>query len=247
MIHHTTLEVNIVRHCNLRCACCSHAAPFARHEHMTPGVLARDLAALKPFLHVDKVVVLGGEALLHTGLCDMLDVVRGSGVGDELVVTTNGTLLHRMPEAFWMKIERLRVSIYPLLDRKMVELAQEKSKRYGFALDANEFNEFYKLFKAAPDDGAESFNAYPWRRECWTVHEGCFFLCPCSAFFPPSVMGLPFGTDGLPLDGLTKTGLERFIGSRHPLKTCRICHCFSERVPWHEAGSREEWMKGATI
>jgi hypothetical protein len=249
MISAISLESNIVRRCINHCGSCSHASPFAEPYFMKPEQLAKDLATLKPFIHAGLFSILGGEPLLHPQICDFIDAVKASGISDTVEVLTNGMLLERMPEAFWEKLQRLVVSAYPnKFTPAMRRLAEERSKRHGFFFGAREYTEFYRQFKHEPDDGAESFKDCPWKLRCWTVHDGYFFLCPQSAFFTDSIMGLPQTTDGLPIDEkLTEQKLADFINQKEPFVSCRICHSYKEIVPWHEiTTNHEDWVKDAT-
>jgi hypothetical protein len=148
-----------------------------------------------------------------------------------------------MPEAFWEKLERLVVSAFPnKFTPAMRTLAEYRSKKHGFFFGVREYREFYKQFKLDPD--AESFKDCPWRLRCWTVHDGYFFLCPQSAFFPDSFMGLPQTTDGLRIDkNLTEQRLSDFINRKAPLASCQICHSYKEIAPWHEiTTNRADWV-----
>ena len=248
MINLNTLESNITRHCTQRCACCSHASPWAKPYFMRPEQLAKDLAVLKPFVHCRQFFALGGEPLLHPKICEILDVITASGITDQNGVLTNGALLGRMPEEFWQKVKCLRISVYPKLDRAMISLAQSKASQYGFFLGISYIDLFWKQFKRTPDDGRESFAHCPWKGSCLTVHDSHFYLCPNSAFFPDSFMGLPIETDGLPLDeNLTEEKFQSFLDRKEPLTTCQICHSYAERNLWHEVNSLEEWKKDATL
>jgi cyclic pyranopterin phosphate synthase len=250
MIHAISLEANITRHCINHCASCSHASPFARPYFMQSDQLAKDLATLKPFFHAGVFSILGGEPLLHPQICNFLDVIIGSGIADTVEVLTNGSLLERMPEAFWPKLDRLVVSAYTgKFTASIRKLVEERARQHGFFFGVREYDAFYKQFKHQPDDGVNSFKSCPWKKRCWTVHDGHFFLCPQAAFFPDSFMGLPQITDGLSLDEkLTEETLLAFINRSDPLCTCRICDSYSELRPWHEVTtSRKEWMEDATV
>ncbi len=250
MISAISLEANITRHCNQRCASCSHASPFASPYFMKPEQLAKDLATLKPLIHAGIFCVLGGEPLLHPQICDFLDVVNASGIADKSEVLTNGALLERMPEAFWAKLQRLVVSAYPgHFTPAIRSLVEERSRRHGFFMGIREYDKFYKQLKAKPDDGVASFLGCPWKQRCWTVHDGCFYLCPQAAFFPDSFMNLSIQTDGLPIDGtLTEQILSDFIHRQQPFVSCRICDPYTKLEPWHEVKtSKADWIKDATV
>lgn len=241
MIHRPSLEVNIVRHCNQRCAACSHAAPWAKHYEMTPEAMREDLLALEPILTVDRLYLLGGEPLLHKRLMDMIAVANESPVGKQTSIITNGLLLDRVPEAFWSEIDFLRISVYPTLPEAMIDLARKKQAEHKFELDIMGVTNFYKQFAVMPN--ADHFHRCPWKTTCLTMHEGYLYLCPNSAFFPEQFMGLPPTTDGWPISGIQEEFLLRFLTRSEPLVTCRICCCWTEEMPWKQSPTREQWVQ----
>jgi hypothetical protein len=213
---------------------------------MEPDQLARDLAILSPLLKVGTFYCSGGEALLHPKIVELVKVAKASGISKCVAVLTNGRLLHKMPEEFWQSIDFLRVSVYPNLDWTNIGIAKVKALKYGFALGITESDQFFKQFSKTPVPDA--FKRCPWKKECFVVHEGKFFLCPQSAFFPDRFMELPEGTDGLPLnESLTEENLTGYINRKLPFQACTICLSYTQQAPWREAVSEEEWKRLSTI
>jgi GTP 3',8-cyclase len=249
MIRLGHLDLNICTHCNNRCVACSHASPFTKAYHMKPAVLERDLEAIKPFLSFARLQLVGGEPLLHPNITDMLYVARCSGVGDQVMVITNGKLLPRMPDKFWELLGILQISVYPGLDPAILDLAYAKGKELGFGVAHTVFTDFYLQFSKEPTDGQESFKNCIWKADCYTLHEGRFFLCPQSAFFPHQFQHLEAGVDGLPIvDCLTEGILSDFLQRETPFNACKIC-CggHGQTVPWQEPKTKEEWLKLSTL
>jgi hypothetical protein len=248
MINLGHLDINVVTHCNNRCASCSHASPFTKAWQMTPQDMFNDLMAIKPFLHFGLIQLVGGEPLLHSDLRKMIWVAKQSHVSDMVTVTTNGRALDKQPEEFWQELQGLQISIYPGLDVKQIEFARAKVESYSFALYTRAYTEFYQQFKATPDDGRDSFKNCHWKSDCYTLHRGKFYLCPQSCFFPHNFMGLPAGVDGLDLEGLTQDRLDDFLNRKEPFHACRIC--LANRMvtkPWVESKTREAWLKDSTL
>lgn len=214
---------------------------------MEPETMARDLVALKPFLHFETLFLLGGEPTLHPKLKTFMALAKTSGVANKTGVITNGRLLPKMDESFWHLLDVLRLSIYPGLPPEILALCQAKQEKHQFIFEPMVFDEFYKQFKKEPDDGVESFKNCPWKTSCYTVHEGKFYLCPQSTFFPKLFQGKE-SADGLPLADLTEEKLAAFLDRTDPLETCRIC-CggHTETLPWRESKTREEWLRDSTI
>lgn len=241
------LDINICTHCNSRCASCSHGSPFTPKYNMSPGVLDRDLESIQPFLSFHRLQLVGGEPLLHPQITDMLYIARKSGVGKEVMIITNGKLLPKMNDVFWGLVQLLQISVYPNLDPEIVPFAEAKGKEWGFPVYHTVFTDFYKQFSKEPTDGQKSFNQCIWKTDCYTLHEGHFYLCPQSAFFPKTFQGLAPNIDGLPLVGLTEEKLDAFLGRSQPFNACKIC-CggHGETVPWQEPRTKEEWIALST-
>lgn len=247
MIYHPySLEANVCRHCNNRCVSCSHASPWAKPYFMEPAQLEKDLAILSPLMKVEIFYCSGGEALLHPKIVELIKVAKASGISKCVAVLTNGRLLHKMPEEFWASIDFLRVTVYPNLDRINIGIANAMSMKFGFEFGFTEADRFFKQFTKIPVPDA--FKRCPWKKECFTVHEGKFFLCPQSAFFPNRFMDLPEGTDGLSLnESLTEEHLEGYIKRQLPYRACEICLSYTQPEPWREAESEQEWKELSTI
>lgn len=237
------LDLNIVTHCNMRCAGCSHASPFSKAWFMSEETIQIDLLTLKPILTPRTVHIVGGEPLLHPKLTAILKLVHGMGFRTSII--TNGKLLPRMPDEFWKSLEYLQLSVYAPLDRGVVRLAEEKSKALGFGLGVTEFTEFYK--QLIPMSDGSSFHNCPWKTDCYTVHDGFFYLCPQSTFFPSRFMGLAATVDGLPLDGITEKKLREFMDRKQPFNACKICRGYGEKMPWKESKTAAEWLKDSQV
>lgn len=245
MIEIEHLDLNIVRHCNMRCVSCSHASPFVKRWFMSLESAERDLLALKPFLKPKNVNLVGGEPTLHPLLADFMRLTKRIRLDDKTVVITNGTLLPRMSDDFWAELESLRVSVYPVLDRNILGLCERKAAEFGFDLRMDEVSEFYAQFDDVPD--GSSFHDCHWRKDCYTVHEGFFYLCPQSAFFPARFLELPPTVDGLPLAGLTEEKLVAFMNRDVPFHACRICRSYGHPQPWKEASTLGEWLRESSV
>lgn len=236
------LDWNIAESCNLACVSCSHAAPVAPAGFLTLAQIERDLEALKPVVRFHACQLVGGEPLLHGEIVEIMRLMKRVRLDAATVVITNGTLLPRMAEDFWRELEYLSISVYPVLKAECLELAREKQKQYGFGLGERVFTEFHRQFRKEPNDGSH-FAACHWKSDCWTAHDGHFYLCPQSALFPKRFMGLAANVDGLPLAGLTEETLQAFIHRTEPLNACRICMANEMKpAPWREA-PRKEWLE----
>jgi len=239
------IDVNVVRHCNLKCVSCSHASPYATPWSMTLEMIERDLNILKPILHPHSVAIVGGEPTIHKQIVDIMRLVKRIRMDDKCMVVTNGKILHKMPEDFWKELEIIRLSVYGNISPETKPLIEKKREQYGFEYDAYDFPEFFQQFDVVPD--GSSFHDCPWKTDCYTVHDGKFFLCPQSAFFKEVVPDLAGTDDGLSLDGITEEKLMAFMERKEPLNACRNCRAYGNPKPWRESKSKTDWMEASTI
>ena len=244
MIEIAHLDLNVVNHCNLSCVNCSHGSPAAVPYSMSLETIERDLTALKPFLKPHAVNLVGGEPTLHKQIVDIMRLTKRIRLDEATVVITNATLLPRMSEEFWQEVEYLSISVYPVLKPECLELAREKQEQYGFGLGERVFTEFHRQFRQEPNDGSH-FQTCHWKSDCYTVHEGFFYLCPQGAFFPQRLIGIRAEGDGLALDGITEEKLRAFMGRTEPLNACRICMANEMKpAPWRES-PRKDWLEAS--
>jgi len=238
-------EANICRHCNNKCVSCAHASAWSKPYFMEPKQLKRDLSKLSQIVHYTHFHILGGEPLLHPELCEMLEIAKSSGISNEVGIITNGSLLPRMPDEFWIKPQYIHISAYPNLDVKVIEIAEEKSKEYGFFLRVNYYDTFWKQFDWQSQ--GESFNKCPLKNCCATVHDGFFYRCPQSAFFTDVFLGLPQSIDGLPIDDhLSENIFTDYMNRKDPFNACNICRPYGGEIKWHQCFDKTQWIIDST-
>lgn len=237
------MEVNAARYCVLKCCGCNHASAFTDHYLMEPVTLERDLNYIKDMIRVKLFMCQGGEALIHPQVTDLVRIMAASGVSNQTGILTNGVLLPKMKDSFWQTLSsckaQLRISIYPDLNPEVPVMAERKCKEYGIPFFPRKVAYFTKPFGSFPN--GESFYGCAWSH-CLTVHEGYFYRCPQSAFFPKQFMKLPETIDGLPLKNLTEECLHTFLHQDKPLVSCRMCAGDrGEKIPWHQVKKEEDW------
>lgn len=247
-------ELNVAEHCNLRCRGCSHLSPISPRVFVAPEALEHDLTRLGRVYHAGVVRLLGGEPLLHPDLLAVIAAVRRSGIADRVRVVTNGTLLPRMPDAFWQAIDELWVSSYPGQQLGAPELAavraQAAAARVPLRLtDIATFRQPYVAGDThSPSLTRQIYDScaviHDWR--CHTVAEGYFYKCPQSYFIPRrlgAAADLAPTADGLAITDAPEFGaaLRAYLEADTPLAACQRClgtvgHQFA-----HRQASRAEW------
>lgn len=251
------LEFNLVRHCNFSCLACNHFSPIAERWLMEPEELERDLAVLTKVAHWSFACCQGGEPTLNPRLIEFLEIVHRSGISDQVGMLTNGSLLDRLPEAFWKTAAKvnleLRCSVYAKLPEHIIPFAESKCAEYGIKFRSWKTDGFMPMFQKHEDRGQATWDKCPWKR-CWTLHCGYLYFCPQSAFmpgqFPEMFNGRPEPfVDGYPIATLTPEVIEEMLVRPHALKSCEICVGHgAEARPWTESPrERETWIKKATL
>ena len=253
-IQNSDCEINVAEHCNLACRSCSHLSPMMHRSFVDPEEVFRDLSTLAASYKVHQVKLLGGEALLHPYLSDVIQAVLLSGIADGICVVTNGVLLPRMPETFWNSVNHVWVSSYPgfELSPQEVERCQQLAKQHGVQLDIypdTTFRESHASLGSSDEFLVKRIYstcrvAHEWR--CHTIAHGYFFKCPQSYFIPKGLgpaSGLTIEADGLRIssDPSFKWDLLSYLQSPVPLASCHRClGTAGKRFP-HKQISRRSW------
>jgi cyclic pyranopterin phosphate synthase len=251
------MEINAVRHCTFACSNCNHASTrYTEKYFMDPAVLKRDLDVMKKHIRTKLLFVQGGEPLLHPKVVELLRLCLESGIAKQCGVLSNGTLLKKMGDDFWKLLHaghcELRLSCYPDLNPDIVPWIEAKAREWNFFVRPQQIDGFKPVFRSVPD--GSTYYGCPWRR-CLTIHEGFFYLCPLSTFWPQQFMSrverwkdISPTVDGLAIEGMTDEKLQAFLNRQHPLESCKICSgATGPSIPWHQNASQEEWEKEAGI
>lgn len=182
------LEIQVVEHCNLNCASCTHFSPLAEPSFMDKQDFYDQLCkAGKIFCgHCKSLKIMGGEPMLHPEIGALLGLARKAMPSERITLQTNGTLLERAPEGFWRSCSanqiRIRVTRYPVpLD---VEAINALAVRYGAELTWHPDNSVVKSFNLYPldvhglCDPAESFRACRMKKRYVLIKNHRLYPCP---------------------------------------------------------------------
>lgn len=227
-----SLEVHIVDHCNLRCDGCCSLSPFLPQWFIEPEELQRDLRLAGRVLAPTWFKLVGGEPLLHPELIECLRIAKDAQIAEIVSVTTNGFLLDRMPEEFWVLADAMTISLYPrpALPRSVVELINAKALAFGVELNWKRQDMFVDMDRDRPAKDPRVTQAV-WD-DCWLRHrchllsKGRFYACTRPAHFetyfrPPR----SFTGDGVELDdrpGLVHE-IHEYLIRNEPLDACAWC------------------------
>lgn len=254
IIHSRKLEYNLVDHCNLSCAQCSHMSPHMKTGSIPLDIFASDINRLSTVYRVEKLRFVGGEPLLNPHILDYIQVARDSGICKRIEIATNGTLLDRAPDVLFSSVDSISVSWYPTPQshEHILKLASEKCRRYGTKFRVERIERFRKMQITEPIADKQIINdiyqscmiAHTW--DCQTFYDGRFYLCSrpiyAASYLQQAEFSAPdFRTlDGVPLhESDLKERLIKALSSTQPLKACEYClgtiGCYSS---WHQLPTR---------
>ncbi|GHE70211.1 hypothetical protein GCM10018785_43390 [Streptomyces longispororuber] len=248
------VEVNASLQCNMRCRSCAHLSPLFRRENADPAEVHDTLSVLSRNYHAAYAKIMGGEPLLHPDIVGLIEAVRATGVSDTILVATNGTLLHRMPDRFWQAVDSLEISVYPsrMLAPEDVERYRALARDHGVSLLVNYYTRFRAVYSETGTDSPglvrDVFDtcklAHFWNSH--TVYEGWLYRCPQSVFMPRQLRtgGWDTRVDGIEIDDGPEflDRLHRFLTRDRPLKACRNCLGSVGRLHPHEERPRTGWQ-----
>lgn len=257
MIRIEHLETDITQACQLSCVACNHHVPLYRQrgpKHADVDQIREDMTHFSKVAHADVWGALGGEPLMHPRLTHILNVVRESGAADRLQVWTNGLLLPRMRAEFWKSFDELVLSVYPGKHTKeSLQWIADKCLTEGVVLrvmDEGKTPNFKTLLEPVSTDEATTrakFAGCFFRQFSRVLNSGFFFTCCCAPHMPMLVQGEPFGTDGIPVRGLTEDALRSYLERVEPLGACYSCAGRDTAVDivWREERDPELWLKAS--
>lgn len=245
-----TCELNICRTCNMSCRGCSHVAPIAKPDFLTPQKILADLSILATCCRVELIRLLGGEPLLHPDLSGILAAVRSSGITRSIRICTNGLALPKMADWFWEQVDEVCISEYPgrQLSPQATRLVLEKAATNGVDvhyLTIRHFREPYAVQGTADISLVRRIYrtcqiTHRWR--CYTVDHGRFYKCP-NAVFLPRVIPVLEDTSGMRMTTSTLMlgQLQEYLRATEPLPACQFCLGSVGRLIPHMEVPREEW------
>jgi MoaA/NifB/PqqE/SkfB family radical SAM enzyme len=183
------IEVNLTDHCNLNCQMCDHFSQLSQPRFLDIETFERDMARLAELTngHIMKILLLGGEPLLHKEVCKFIEVARRHFPRADLRLYTNGILLvNPEMENVWQCVKdncaAVTITNYPdVTDIEKIQMiatefdihlevanpGRKSSAKYVLDLDKNIEN--YRFISCG------QFN------RCTTLRDGKLFPCPMSA------------------------------------------------------------------
>jgi organic radical activating enzyme len=230
-----SLEINVTTHCNLRCYGCGRGSPAFAEEYLSVPRLADDLSVLSKVLHVREFKLAGGEPTQHPDLLEIIDVVRDSGIADQITLITNGVLLHQAHDELWKKIDKIWVSVYPGVKRRLsrpeiMSMGRKHRVKIRYRITDTFMRRVLNSENRDRELVRQIYSDCHQRSSCHSIHNGRYYKCASGPFIPKWLerIGLDapdFSADGVPLHGNAnlRQELEHYLISDEPLTACRYC------------------------
>ena len=177
----------------------------------------------------------GGEPFLHPELPEVIAAIRRSGIAEKIALVTNGVLLHKASAELWNRIDKLIVSIYPGVKRRLShDDLRDRANRHGVLLWHKPTDEFtIKLLHSRNDDTdlvKAIYSTCTLRTSCHTLHKGRYFKCSPSPFMPSWLGRVGIGVPAWPGDSVLvrdnpdlREQLTAYLTSEEPLGACQYC------------------------
>ncbi len=239
-----------VEHCNLGCKNCGHFCGIAEPEFADIEENRKDLIRLSQLFNLVKVQVMGGEPLLHDRVTDFLKNVKEIAPRAKLLLLTNGLLLPKMSDDFWLKTKEysatILMSAYPVPNiDNIIKCACDKARKFGVSFYFRKRVIFYKFLNPeGTNDMVSTFNNCVYK-SCHTLKYGKISVCGTP--FHMSHYNKKFNQN-VPLDGPVdihdpSMTAEKIIESfTKPMSACKYCKRLNA-TPWGR-GSKEmsDWL-----
>lgn len=232
-----TFEVDIAMHCNLKCKSCHHFSPLAKEEITDINVFKRDFQRLKDLFgeDVERIYLLGGEPLLNKDISSYLGIARNYFHNTKIELVSNGILLPKMDNKFWITCHdnRIKISVtkYPIkVDYSKIEEICQRHK-VDFAFFGSAVNDkhmsHYPLDINGKQEIEKNFYSCNMANNCITLKKGKLYPC----VLPPNIIHFNtyFGEnlevdkkDGIDIyDVQSKEDILNFLSK--PIPFCRYC------------------------
>jgi len=186
------VQIHPADHCNLSCRGCNTFSPIVKECFADIENIKKDLTRLSNLAggEIGSLTISGGEPLLHPRLPELMEYARSCFPGRKLQIITNGILLTKMSEEFWLSCKNndiiISLTYYPI--EINVENIRELAKSYCVELifqDDTDIREKTMYFTALDPSGkqniSESYRFCFMSNYCFVLENGKLYTCPIIA------------------------------------------------------------------
>lgn len=247
------IEFWAVKHCNLNCKGCSSCSPIAEKWFLDIERLKNDLKRLSDLkIEIKNIAVLGGEPLLHPHIDKIFDVVKEVYPECSLELLTNGLLLPKMPETFWLNCEKnkvkIKVTCFPIMNQPVRDEIEQLLNRHKLSYHLTDKKRFNKILVLNNQEPIEKVIENCGCNNAYNLLEGNVSRCtvPMAVLALNEVYGAGFIEEGR-LDIYHATAGEIIKFLRTPNESCRNCTSRTRKVLWEKASDSpllSDWVIG---
>lgn len=135
MKNYTSIRLEITSHCNLKCNYCHNSEYSNRKDDMTTENIIRLITDLKVKYNINKILLTGGEPLVHKDVCQIIKHITDLGIKADLV--TNGTMLtvEKIKKLEKAGLKRIRISIDEIGEHSLERSTENPNKLWDIAKD----------------------------------------------------------------------------------------------------------------
>lgn len=247
-------EIHMTDHCNLNCKGCGHFSNLSEPSFVQIDSFDRDLGAMAALFDPEQIYLMGGEALLHPNVPDLVRIARGHFPNTHLCLMSNGLLVTRMGEEFWQALAETRTVLicasYPI--KLPVEEIDSLATKYRVTLEwTHPRTEFFRI--PIDLDGQQdpdlAFRRCDGVGNCPIVRNGRLYPCAYAAY--SDLLMKKFDLSGLEAEAEDSIDIHahpdpvaaiRFM--RHSIPWCRNCDFdgFSLYEWGRSERSLDEWV-----
>lgn len=252
-------EVHIVEHCNLNCKGCFHFSNIADPEYLNVQEYENDVQRLAELYDgkLELALLLGGEPLLHNEIEKFMAITRTCFPVGKIGLVTNGILLLKMKESFWMACKEYSITLMPTIYPIYIDygLIEQKAAACGIVIDY--FNEksskkTLSVLSIDPNgnqNSLDNFNSCYRANFCITLKNGRLYTCLVPAhlhhyFEKFGLDDVDFRNDGIDIyQAKDANEIERFLTM--PITACAFCNqnMWRDGLKWERTeGKMEEWQ-----
>ncbi|CCG56886.1 ABC transporter [Brachyspira pilosicoli WesB] len=109
------VEISLAYHCNLNCYSCMHFSQLASEKYYDIEVFEKDIKRLSELTNglINTFHLMGGEPLLNKNCKDYFYILRKYFKNSSIWLVTNGVLLLKQDENFWLSCKNNNIEIHP--------------------------------------------------------------------------------------------------------------------------------------
>lgn len=255
--------ISINDNCNLNCKSCGSCAPLAQRPNFIDiDILKKQVIKLNDIVEFNRIVILGGEPLLHPKVFDIINFLSDLFSNTKIGLYTNGILLK----------QHLTYNNVKILQKKNVEVMFSKYPiKFDYdglfkILDVLHVNNYVNVdWTQKPKDETDYWtqisidknkNKVPY---CFMANEACDMVLKndkiygCSIISSINLLNEYFKenihiseNDYILMKNITKENLSKFIANIQQMKMpfCKMCGGTKLHTTWGiSKKDRREWIK----